>query len=107
MSSPNVSIKSNVYLIESEKPFSDKKFLSQVVEIKALEKMNGKYTFNEIQNKIWKRNMYCSVHPERSRTFGVIKKDGRFFEVTKCDHLTQCKYAERCGCHNITEIDYE
>jgi hypothetical protein len=106
MNETNVDIRSNVYILKSGKPFSDKDFLSKVFEIKALEKMNGKFILNEVQNEIWKRNLPCSVHPNKSRTFGVVKRDGKYFKITKCDFLNKCKYAKRCGCYTVTEIEF-
>lgn len=105
MNNSNISIQSNIYPISTEKPFSDENFMSVVYNLQALEKLkeSGRIP-NDIQRKILQRGSYCSFHPHHNSTFGVIKRDNKYFEVTRCDVIDTCRYAETHNCHVEKEI---
>lgn len=105
MNKSNISLKSNVYILTTNYPFEDNKFIEKLSDLRALEKMRG-FKIGNIQLHRWQhellnRGMTCSVHVERERPFGVVDRNGeRVFEC-RCSIIKKCPYATRGKCWDI------
>jgi hypothetical protein len=105
MEKSNVTLKSNVYILNTTHPFEDKMFISKVTELKALEKLCdmkfGNLSMHDLQHSLLKRGMTCSVHTEYERPFGIVaKEDGHVFEC-RCSIIHNCTYANEGKCWDI------
>ena len=105
MKKPNISLKSNVYIVDTNYPFDDSNFIDKLSDLKALEKICslriGTVRLNDWQHDLLKRGMACSVHDECERPFGLVAKDeGHVFEC-RCSIIENCPHASRGKCRDI------
>lgn len=102
MKLPNISLKSNVYVIATNHPFDDTNFISKLCDFKALEKINslrlGNVSLNLLQEELLNRGIACAVHDDYERPFGIVAKgDEEVFEC-RCTIIVSCPYATRGKC---------
>jgi hypothetical protein len=105
----NICIKSNIYILSTEYAFSDKQYISKILENNALKKLSSLSTtaISELQKKIKEMNLPCACHPDRSVTPGVILKNGKYYQVIRCNIINTCPNAKRGHCKDLVEINYQ
>lgn len=105
MKKPNISVKSNVYIVATNYPFDDSKFIGKISDLKALEKIGGlrlgNASLNKLQHELLNRGMACSVHDECERPFGLVAKDDVDVFECRCSIIENCPHASRGKCWDI------
>jgi len=105
MDKSNVTLKSNVYIVSTFYPFRDRKFISKINDLKALEKIRdmnyGNVTMHDLQYALLDRGMPCSVNEKYERPFGLVAKDGGHVFECRCSMIHKCKYAVVGKCWDI------
>lgn len=115
----NITIKSNILVLDSEKPFTSKvlelngskssgadKFIETIIAPSALKKIKKIYGYeklSQMQKDILSWSESCSYAKNPPSGFsGVIRRDGKHYRVTRCVKIANCKYAEDNKCANET-----
>lgn len=100
MSRSNINISSNVFTVISEQPWQEAEFISKVLDFKALEIVNNNPVYRErlsnLQRDLLEHGLYCSRHPKKYRTWGMIKDDKK--PICRCELVNTCEDAERGKC---------
>jgi hypothetical protein len=105
MGKSNVSVKSNVYVVDGEHPLGDPKFIQKVKDLKALVKLS-EMRFSNICLQGWQldlinRGMYCSLHDEYERPFGLVARGDSLEFICRCSIIHKCPYATKGKCRDI------
>lgn len=112
MKRSNIILHSNIHLVAGEKPYDDPRFLSKVVELNTLRKLReliARYCITGFQlvphqNRILEQCLYCSKHPNKSVTSGVVRSNGALFQVLRCEIIETCRDAIRGRCKEHTPV---
>jgi len=105
MGKPNISIKSNVFILRGEYPFNDREFIQKVNDLKALgiimDQKNSNVSLQDWQYKLINRGMHCSVHHERERPFGIVAMGDKHVFECRCTIINECSYAKEGKCWDL------
>ncbi|WP_224984209.1 hypothetical protein [Geomonas agri] len=105
MEKSNVSVKSNVYVLDGEFPFGESNFIKKVKDLKALAILKGARFSNvhlqDWQLKLIDRGMHCSVHDERERPFGLVARGDKLYFECRCSIIRECPHASEGRCWEI------
>ena len=103
MNKSNITFASNVYVIEGESKLSDKKFLAQVVDPRAVRELaklmskdaNGRVRFaSKLHGEIFYNSLPCH-NGNGDYTHGVIRESGELIFVNTCEN-EECKEFQNC-----------
>ena len=112
----NLTIRSNIYPVETGNVVDDKAFRLQVRDRKALAKMidmiyrdrASHYTiyFERLSNlnlrgwqkELFKEDLHCTIHPRNgAKPFGIVKRGDDYCWECRCDQIECERYIECRG----------
>ena len=101
----NISIKSNILaFFKAEKPLQDADFIAAITHPSALKKIPER-KLSDAQIRYREGGNLCSLSGvPRCGISGIILKQGRYYEVTRCVKMPDCEYAKRNKCANETPL---
>ena len=101
----NVTVPSNVYILESKIALTDFQFLKQVRGYSAVKKIANNYSegrLTELQKLILKTQERCDEN-KNSVVFGLVKERDTYLKKCRCENK-DCRYLDDCLSYSHFEL---